>query len=1158
MKFMILLLLATLSASLMAEVGQVRDSSLTNFDIVIQPDPDEVVVNPDAMRRAVGGLANSGTNINRVQFQDYGVSDPIHMSLHTMNVRSAFASAVCPFVNRANAAANTTKIQNYCDYLSGNLSACPGNGSTPQQKCQVDCVIKEDHQQQIQADMSELSADQKKQACVDRVNNVISTSPVKNLDPNQVRGGLMVAQVSVLNGIKANMARRRARLEEGSGLGCSNAPQTYDCDNFANTAMENTSISTLASLFSTEYTTSRTGFLGLSAQKGCDQCMESKYEAARTLMSVESAGSYDQALASLKEQRVVELAARKANEAISNYLKFVERNDFMARFASDVQKESCETLPSLSSLPRSCRLSSKILEKIKSGYPNAQGRSAQASIQDILSKSKDAMFNRKSSCDGDYDFDVFQRSRLAQVGSGDLVTSLWIDSVAEQKIQSCQNHDTNCFVRAMAETYTSKIRNVSFEDARATLISHMSMSPFFRTMMASKVGVLAFKDMGMVSLNGVDSVDQFFERNKAKIWDAAKEDRQIACAAIDRDLKLALCSTADNLAENYTGEEIRTELATLINDSADARVRPGLYLNLGVSCSLLRDSEAHLSNTTPRALSMTAADRSVAAIPLSQQSVAGFETPIDVFSQIVNDTCAARAPDALSLFPNANGGSLIQMGAGNAVICNQTNNPYWIRVPNVPDCLSSPTFGSGGGSSYFGNNLGGIFSNLGNGFNGNTNYYGSNGSGSLSSFQFPTYDGMTDNQIVVTGTRSANTPSNQTTEKLTQDLSTQGSSNPGQTNTNGAGSLNDVTLSKSADGTYQTNEMVSTTAATTFASMSGAPNSLGQPVPQMRGMTSNFTNSFQPQVQMPQQIEVANTVAGATVRREEALVRQESELLRRIDSQGIENRELRDAVTQLRREMSTMASQNAQLLPTLQSMMKARGAKVEPVSEEEQEEESAPAVAEVVPTTTSPRARGRAPASVPSSRNLERSGGQAQGGSEGVARTQGPANLNGGQAGGVNIVQEARGPQVIGGAAGAGANVTVNTGGARAGGGMERLVTRFTPSSSVTRQALTAPGSAVAEVGAEEKTQLVMEFLDYVKDFPLYRNGAYLSQSNDTITVDYGGREVVVRLDQIPDPQTRSLVQERIITQRMNLNQQLRQARLTELRRLLAEASDGL
>ncbi|MCE3013603.1 MAG: hypothetical protein LW878_11120, partial [Proteobacteria bacterium] len=958
MKFMFLLLLATLSASLMAEVGQIRDTSLTNFDLVIQPDPDEVVVTPDLLRRAARGGANSASNVNRVQFQDYGFSDSIQMPLHTMNVRSAFASAVCPFVNPANAAANATKIQNYCDYLSGNFSACPGNGSTPQQKCQIDCVIKEDHQQQIQADMSELSADQKKQACVDRVNNVISASPVKNLDPNQVRGGLMVAQVSVLNGIKANMARRRARLEEGSGLNCANSPQTYNCDNFANTAMENTSISTLASLFSTEYTTSRTGFLGLSAQKGCDKCMESKYEAARTLMSVESAGSYDQALASLKEQRVVELAARKANEAISNYLKFAERNDFMARFASDVQKESCETLPSLSSLPRSCRLSSKILEKIKSGYPNAQGGSAQASIQDILSKSKDAMFNRKSStCDGDYDFDDFQRARLAQVGSGDIVTSLWIDSVAEQKIQNCQNHDTNCFVRAMAETYTSKIRNVSFEDARATLISHMSMSPFFRTMMASKVGVLAFKDMGMVRLNGVDSVDQFFERNKVKIWDAAKEDRQIACAAIDRDLRLALCSTADNLAENYTGEEIRTELATLINDNAEARVRPGLYLNLGVSCSLLRDSEAHLSNTTPKALSMTAADRSVAAIPLSQQSVAGFETPVDVFSQIANDICGAAPPDALSLFPQSGGVNQTQISISSLGVCNDMSKSYTIRVVGLPDCLGSTSDGSIYPNSLIWNlagrsSVGNIFGSFGNGFNGNTNYYGSNGSGSLSSFQFPTYDGMTDNQIVVTGTRSANTPSNQTTEKLTQDLSTQGSSNPGQTNTNGAGSLNDVTLGKSADGTYQTNEMVSTTAATTFASMSGTPNSFIQPAPQMRGMTSNFTNTFQPQVQMPQQIEVANTVAGATVRREEALVRQESELLRRVDSQSLENRELREAVTQLRREMSTMASQNAQLLPTLQSMMKARGAKVEPVSEEEQEEESGPVVSEVAAPTS--------------------------------------------------------------------------------------------------------------------------------------------------------------------------------------------------------------
>jgi hypothetical protein len=125
-----------------------------------------------------------------------------------------------------------------------------------------------------------------------------------------------------------------------------------------------------------------------------------------------------------------------------------------------------------------------------------------------------------------------------------------------------------------------------------------------------------------------------------------------------------------------------------------------------------------------------------------------------------------------------------------------------------------------------------------------------------------------------------------------------------------------------------------------------------------------------------------------------------------------------------------------------------------------------------------------------------------------------------------------------------------------------RLVTRFTPSAAISRQVSATPGvsgdGVAQDVAPEVRGQLVIEFLDYVKDFPLYRNGAYINETNDTIRVDVSGREVVVRISEISDPQLRRVVQERIIVQRMTINQQLRQARLTELRRLLAEASDGL
>ncbi len=1149
---MILLLLATLSASLMAEVGQVRDTSIANFDLVIQRDPDEVVVNTDLMRRAAAGGANSSSNLNYNLTRNWALpSGPALLSPHDVNVSKAFASAGCPLAEYTNAAANASSIRSYCSYITGDVSACNGTGTTAQQKCQVDCVIKESHQQQIQSDLSSLPAPQKLQACIDRVNNVVSNSTSVSPHPDRIRSELMLTRAGLGQAINTRRNARRARLIEGASIGCDGSGSLNNCDNFTNTAVSNSSISSLASLFSTEYTTNRSGFLGIGTRKDCDYCMKSKYQATTSVSGIQGGESFDQRLSALKEQRIIEIAARKANEALSNHLKFLERNDFMSRF-SEVPKEKCDSFPQLNSLPRSCKYSRKILDKIKSGFTNIAGGSAQQTIQEILSKSSTAMFERKSSCDGSFDFDSYQRSRLTQVGAGEVDPQFWIDSEAEAKIQRCGDQDAGCFARAMAECYNKKIPSVSVDDAHSTLVSHMAMSPFLRTMMASKVGVLAYKNMSIVALNGTDSVEQFMHRNREKIWEAASLDSQQSCRNIEQDLKLALCSTEDNLAENYTADELRTELATLINDEAESRVVPGLYLHLGATCALLRDSESHLSNTTPQVASMLSPDRIVAAIPISQQPIAGFDGAIDVFSEVSAAVCAASRTPAPSLFPAPS--APLSM-TGQVKTCKNYYEQISLSNAHLPFCSTSS---STGGAFFDFNTLNlqnpssYIYTTFPSRGNFTQSGFGGTGTKPFSLGDQSIYStGSSDSDVVVTG----KLPDNGVTEQGSSHL-IQGSRSQDQTSTIELGASN---VKQGFElGSVETSEMVSTSAATAFASMTGTPNSFIQPAPQMRGATSNFTNAFQSQVQMPQQIEVANTVSGATVRREEALVRQESELLRRVDTQSIENRELREAVTQLRREMSTMASQNAQLLPTLQSMMKSRGAKIGPESEEEQEEESEPAVAEVAPTTSSPRARGRSPASVPSSRNLERSGGQAQGGSEGNARTQGPTINPVGQSGGVNIVQDSRGPQVIGGAAGAGANITVSAGGARAGGGMERLVTRFSPSSPVTRQALAAPGGAVAEVGAEEKTQLVMEFLDYVKDFPLYRNGAYLSQSNDAITVDYGGKEVVVRLDQITNPQARSLVQERIITQRMNLNQQLRQARLTELRRLLAEASDGL
>lgn len=1162
MKFVIFLLLTLASLNAFSEAGfLVQNNSVTSFGAIPSSPSDQY--------QFTGAFINplpGSSSLRRTQAA-FNALEVKRDSDRSSELRRVFGAADCAIVSDSSGAQSVQAIENYCASIAGNQSACSGNGSTIEQRCQVDCAIKPRHTRRIAGEILNLGESQKKQACVDRVKSVVISERPAVTPPHLQLRGLDDARSSVIRAVEDKF-NQRATILNSSSLRCQSA-SGQTCDSFVGTALEASSITEVASLLSVEYTRTRNGLSNLIAGRDgdCEKCMENKYKA---LAGDDVSGAdFDRAKDELKQKAIVKLAARKANEAISNYLKFIERNDFIQRFAES-PKETCELPRELNSLSRRrCPHAGAILDTIKAPLPRIQQGSNLSVLQNVLSAYQERMFERKISspgtCSGEYDFDLFQRSKLtmvgdpsvaARIGSGANVQNLWLDAEAMRKIEGCGNQNLNCFVDIMAETKARNTRtNVAQE--KNFLLSHLALSPFLRTMLSSKMGIQHFYQMDGLSASGAEKVEDYLKRNEQKIVDAAAQDSKDSCLNIGLDLQKALCTTSSNYAENYTADELRSELAGIAIDELGDKAPEGnleFFVQMGMTCSILTDSRSHQNNQTPAVASMSAADRIIPALPFAGLNAEGFSSPVDTYATAADEGCPAAPRGPMAGIDIYTPMGLPTTVGGVKRVCKAEWEDWTPENSSLLPCfgdqspmqLSPDPYGFGLAGSM--NPLISPFGNLGNR---TQSGFGGMGSLSFSNFNLTnTTLGVSQdnplsntNEIVVTGNPLTLTKTDESIKS--GDLK--------------SFSISETTrLSQEITQTPQNGEMVSTNAANAFASLSGGTSSAFQTDLQIQVPgASKFINAYQPQIQMPQQIEAANVQVGSTLRREETLVRQESELLRKVDTQSIENRELREAVTQLRREMTSMASQNAQLLPALQRMVKARGGKPAEDDEEEKEDESEPVVTEATPKTKS-SARSRAPASGSSARSAERSGGQAQGGSEGFSRPQGPAIMPVGQAGGVNIVQDPRGQQVIGGAAGVAANVTVSAGGARAGGGMERLVTRFTPSSPVTRQALAAPGGAVVEVGADEKTQLVMEFLDYVKDFPLYRNGAYLSESNDTITVDYGGKELVVKLDQIADSRTRNLVQERIITQRMNLNQQLRQARLTELRRLLAEASDGL
>ncbi len=1124
MKIYMILIAVMVSGWAYAEISfGTRDFSLSSFG---QTSPDTIVVTGSTFNALPGS-----------SFSNRHTSKPTSLSvgndaLTNASIRRVYATAECSLARDKDSTRSAALMDKYCSYLAGDLSACSGHGSSPEQVCQVDCAIKQNHANRIAGEILNLGTTQKKQACVDRVKSVLDNEKMAAQSPDDLRKGLYDTRYNLSEAFK-NSREQRSLVLDRSNLNCLNS-RSSTCDSFVETALDSSSITELASLFSVDYSRTRSGIVNFVSGKDgdCQKCMEKKYTAHKQLGA--GGPDFDRAISDLKKQAVVKLAARKANEAISNYLKFIERNDFINRHV-EVPKETCDGLSQLQSVTRrSCPNAAAILDEVKSPLPRITGSNPQSVLQNVLGAYRERMFNRKVSspgiCNGEYDFDLFQKSRLtlvgeasvaARVGHGLQVQKLWLDDEAMRLIEACGDQDTNCFIDIMART---KVKNTgtTFDRERDYLVGNLSLSPFLMTMLSSKKGIKSFYQMDGLSTSGLETVDQYIKRYSSQIVEAAHDDITNSCRDIGQDLQKALCTTAENYAENYTADELRAELASLARETLGDRApeeTPEFFIQMGMTCSLLTDSKSHLNNQTPKVASMSAVDRSIPALPFAGLDVQGFPSSVDSFALAASKQCAAAPPAPIDFSPTLSGSS----GSPIFKTCRGLGELWTVQNAALPSCTSQfqtqPLYGSNSGINW---NLFNTSSDLG--FN-----------PSLRSTLSTASDAVVDPGSVSQLDQSIKADNNSTT-----------------TNPSELVIADNTTAARSLESVNPDGELVSVTTAGAFASMSGNENIPGQPNQMNR---SNYIVSSPVSMQLSQQVEATNNQTGTTLRREESLVRQESELINKVETQSIENRELREAVTQMRREMASMALQNAQLLPTLQSMMKARGATREEIETEVEEmDEIVSADASPVPKPK----KSRSIASVPSTRLPERVSGQAQGTSEGGSRSQISAGNTAGVSGGVNFPQDSvRGSQVTQAPVAGAANINVNAGGARAGSGMERLVTRFTPSSQVTRQNLSAQ-SGNGEVGSEDKTQLVLEFLDYVKEYPLHRNGAYLSQANDSITVDYGGKEVVVKVDQITDPRIRSLVQERLISQRMNLNQQLRQARLTELRRLLAEASDVL
>lgn len=1091
------------------------------------------------------------------------------LSPEQQNLRRVYSSSQCDLSSGPESVQAGQAINSYCQYLAGDRNACSSLGQSAAQSCRVDCAINQAQETEILSEMRGLAQAQKIEACRDRVNNLVTSYPPLSAPADLVDASLSQTAASV-----AEVERARRQLHtsmlSGDNVSSCGSEASNSCDSFAGTALRAETFTELASVFSSDYLNSRRGFLSFitGRRNNCNDCMRNRYQALAGIDG-QSGDDYDEQISNLKNQAVIGLAARKANEAISNYLKFIERNDFLARFAG-IQRETCDELQDLQRMGSNCPHAEQILEMVKESNSASNPSLSEFSVnnpqdffRNALTSHRNMMLTRSQeimggsgSC-GTFNFDQFQRSKLTSVGDRNFDPAVFLDSQAQASINRCGNQDLNCFVRAMAESKARHaglgVNDESIGAARDLIISHISLSPLLRTMLSSKDSVRAFQSMRPIDLNGNETVDQYIERNRQAILAAAQRDIDQSCRNVSRDLKTALCTTSDNYAQNYTGDELRRELASLAqnrygrNRSSDQSRN---IIQIGMTCSLLADSRSHLDNENPRSSSMVIADRHIPALPFIENPPMGFGgverlNPSDDQSDVQN------YPDPWMRVARANCSTDNRSFAGSpcdtfsSFTSYSSYNDSCPRAPQPKYCSTGEDFlsigfnpSSCGQDVFSSQSIAEILRSLdseslrnyASPFRLRTPPYRpislNFNSRTLGSVNVPGADNRSNNPTPTSGGETE-VVSNSTP------ISSSGGGGGGGASS-GSGSVGDVgerSIASRERTVSPTNSAVIDSPANNFFQATTPQTFSPQQAPRfVFNPSTRQSGAVNPE-------ELSSQLGARTqevISREREISREVNSFISNADIENVQDQQVQEVLQGLRSQIEALNNQNAELLDTLTSMQEERAAAVNPVAnpQDPQVVEVEPIAAPAVQPQRRPVARqATLPPSNPWSQDQNDFASPSSFAPS--ATTSTPTQ-------GAQITPV--GPRV--GAAGT--------------GGSGSLGVRSNPvSDGVSRQPASISSPTFTDQTVD-RVQLVLDFLDYVQDKPLYKNGSYLSPNNDSVSIDYNGSELVVSLDEISDPNIRSLVQERIMTQRIQITDLQRDKMYVELRQRLAQASNGL
>lgn len=954
------------------------------------------------------------------------------------------------------------------------------------------------------------------------------------------------------------------------------------CDDFDKTALGSSDTSALISSFISDYkgfgdwAISR--FFGFTSKVACERCFERKYSVQQNLAGA-AGEDFKQRYQQELKARLVELRARKAEEALSEYLKFQERNMFMSEYLS-AQPERCNSAQSLRRLPKLCKTdkANEVLKELaKRHRVPFDGRDVGAFVDGLQQALRSEMVKPMPtmSCQGrKITHQYYLQSSQTHVATGPMAPDTLFTAEAKRDIAACGEHDQRCFLRALVKVRASQLRGDAEEAERE--IRNFFRQPFYRTLISHRNNLLDYATTERISATNPYSA--YLEKHRDLLATSASRDASLACKSFDKDFTDALCVSDGDLADHYSGAGLRQELTDLLGTESE-QSGPDKVVAMAVACNIMSSSgnmktEVHQSKA--------AFDNVIDRRELSDVFFRGDvrRAPIDS-----PKGQAFIAKFSLELCDKANFRQLQEI----ADQINSAPSGYQIDAPldfSMQAKAAGPGIDLSSDATSFSPGI-----NL-------ANYLGRSNSGTSSpskssstltplptSADFPqalstnsramsygdeTYPGQSwldgndfnpfrlnfvDLPKVPSSTELAGLDVNRAAASVTAeavfDKKSEVVFEAAETGVGGRSRLEVIDpMELSVDGSVDARMIPGVVQPGGYLASGSVLPVVGSdptnPYEQRTGTTASASGEgsgssyrrWSASERIVQQVEIQQT------QDEQALLTQAKE------HQVLQDLKNQAQIEQLRLELQKIQISNQQLLASVKRLSQPAQENVfDPPALAEQASE-AMEQSEGPDRLAASRSSFRAPASVAA--KTESSSQAPRGQSE---QTSSAPKVQSAGSANIPVPRAAdEGVASVASSAAASANVAVSRGGTQATSGRSAgpaLTTSvFKPSSGLQRT-ITA-GQSVEALPQEKRVELLQEFLSYVERNPDYREGRYLNSENSQVEIDYEGRTVVLKVQDIQDPQVRTQLQERLLRQRVVLNQYARATRLQSLRRLLA------